>query len=125
MCALAALAIAQSLSASVRGQAREIAVLQAVGAAPADVRRVVLAEGAALGLAGGVAGTLLACGLAALADRLALRLLPDFPFRPESFFAFPAWLPLLGLAVPALAATLGALAPAAAAARVEPARTLG
>ncbi len=124
MCALAALAIAQSLSASVRARAREIAVLEAVGAAPRDVRAIVLAEGALVGLLGGAAGTLLALGAALLADRAALRLLPDFPFRPETFFLFPAWLPALGLVVPAVAAVLGALAPAATAARVDPARTL-
>jgi len=124
MCALAALAIAQSLSASVRGRAKEIAVLQAVGAAPSDVRRIVLLEGAMVGLAGGIAGAALAVGLAALADRAAAAALPDFPFRPETFFAFPAWLAALGVIVPAVAAVLGALAPAAAAARVDPARTL-
>lgn len=124
MCGLAALAIAQSLSASVRGRAKEIAILEAVGAAPADVRRIVLLEGAMVGLAGGLVGALLALVAAWLADRGAARLLPDFPFRPETFFSFPPWLVVLGLAVPALAAVLGALAPAAAAARVDPARTL-
>ena len=124
MCALAALAIAQSLSASVRGRTREIAVLEALGASPRDVRRIVLAEGAIVGLAGGIAGALLAALLAALADRAALSLLPDFPFRPDTFFALPGWLAALGVAVPAVAAVLGALAPAAAAARVDPARTL-
>jgi putative ABC transport system permease protein len=124
MCVLAALAIARSLSASVRGRAREIAVLQALGAAPADVHRVVLLEGAMIGLLGGVPGTLLAIGLARLADLAALGWLPDFPFRPETFFAFPAWLPALGVAVPVVAAVVGALAPASAAARIEPARTL-
>ncbi|HYD39453.1 MAG TPA: FtsX-like permease family protein [Anaeromyxobacter sp.] len=124
MCVLAALAIARSLSASVRGRSKEIAVLQALGATPSDVHRVVLLEGAMIGLAGGVLGTLVAFGLSFAADRAALGLLPDFPFRPETFFAFPAWLPVLGVIVPAVAAVLGALAPAAAAARVEPARTL-
>jgi putative ABC transport system permease protein len=124
MCALAALAIAQSLSSSVRARAREIAVLEALGATAADVRRVVLLEALAVGAAGGAAGVLLARAVALLADRGAARLLPDFPFRPETFFAFPPWLVALGLAVPALAAVLGALAPAAAAARVDPARTL-
>ncbi len=124
MCGLAALAIAQSLSASVRARAKEIAVLGALGAAPADVRRIVLAEGAIVGLGGGAVGAALALGAAVLADRAAVSLLPDFPFRPETFFAFPPWLPALGVVVPVLAAVLGALAPAAAAARVDPARTL-
>jgi hypothetical protein len=124
MCGLAALAIAQSLSASVRARAREFAVLEALGAAPSDVRRIVLAEGAMVGMAGGLVGLAVAGGAAALADRAAASLLPDFPFRPETFFAFPPWLAALGLAVPVAAAVLGALAPAAAAARVDPARTL-
>jgi len=124
MCALAALAIAQSLSASVRGRAREIAILEALGAAPRDVRAIILAEAAILALAGGLAGNALAFAAARLADQAALRLVPDFPFRPDTFFAFPPWLWALGLAVPALAALLGALAPATLAARVDPARTL-
>ena len=124
MCALAALAIAQSLSASVRGRVKEIAILEAVGAAPTDVRRIVLLEGAVVGLAGGVAGALLALAAARLADRAAASMLPDFPFRPETFFAFPVGVLALGLAVPILAAVIGALAPAAAAARIDPARTL-
>jgi putative ABC transport system permease protein len=124
MCALAALAIAQSLSASVRGRAKEFAVLESLGAAPADVRRIVLAEGAIVGLAGGLVGAALAAGATVLADRAAASLLPDFPFRPDTFFAFPPWLAALGVVVPLAAAVLGALAPAAAAARVDPARTL-
>ena len=124
MCALAALAIAQSLSASVRGRAKEIALLQALGASPGDVRGVVLAQGALLGTAGGLAGALVARLLAVGADRMVARLLPDFAFRPETFFAFPPWLFVLGVFLPALAAVVGALGPAAAAARVEPARTL-
>ena len=124
MCGLAALAIPQSLSASVRARVREIAILEALGATPADVRLVVLAEAALLGLAGGVLGAALGRLAAIGADRVAARLLPDFPFRPETFFGWPAWIALLAVTVPALAAVLGALAPAATAARVDPARTI-
>lgn len=124
MVALAALAIAQSLSANVRARAKEIAILRALGATPGDVRGVILVEGAVVGLAGGVLGAALARLLALGADRVAARLLPDFPFRPESFFAFPAWVPALAVAIAFGAAVLGALAPAALAARVDPARTI-
>jgi hypothetical protein len=122
MTALAALAIAQSLSASVRARTREIAILQALGATPGDVRALVLAEAALLGLGGGGAGVVLARLAALAADAAALRWLPDFPFRPETFFAFPPWVWALGAGVSAAAAVLGALGPAAAAARVDPAR---
>jgi putative ABC transport system permease protein len=124
MCALAALAIAQSLLASVRARAKEIAVLEAVGAAPADVRALLVVEAALTGLAGGCVGTAIARAVALLADAATRRGLPDFPFKPDSVFAFPPWLYALGVGVAVLAATLGALAPAAAAARIDPARSL-
>jgi hypothetical protein len=124
MVALAALAIAQSLSANVRARAREIAILRAVGATPGDVRGIILVEGGVVGLAGGLLGLVAARLLALAADRVAARLLPDFPFRPDTFFSFPAWVPALALAVALLSAVLGALAPAALAARVDPARTI-
>ena len=124
MTGLAALAIAQSLSASVRGRTREIAILEALGATGGDVRALVLAEAALVGLAGGAVGVV-AARLAALgADRAALHFLPDFPFRPETFFSFPAWLLALGVGVSLAAAVVGALAPAALAARVDPARSV-
>ena len=124
MCALAALAIAQSLFASVRSRIREIAILEAVGATAGDVRALFILEATLTGVAGGVAGTALARAAASLADASAARLLPDFPFKPETFFAFPPWALALGVVVAVLASALGALAPAAAAARVDPARTL-
>ncbi|HET6923565.1 MAG TPA: FtsX-like permease family protein [Anaeromyxobacteraceae bacterium] len=124
MCGLAALAIGQSLASSVRGRVKEIAILQAVGATAADVRALVLAEAALVGLCGGVAGAVLARLAALAADAAAARALPDFPFRPETFFAFAPWLDGLAVGVAVLSALLGALAPAALAARVDPARTI-
>ncbi len=58
------------------------------------------------------------------ADVLAARKLPDFPFKPASFFAFPLWLWGVGLGFAALFAVLGALGPARRAARVDPAGAL-
>jgi hypothetical protein len=124
MCALAALAIAQSLFASVRARHRDIAILEAVGATAGDVRALFILEAGLTGAAGGAIGTLLARVVAVAADHVAARVLPDFPFKPETFFAFPGWALALGVAVAILASVLGALAPAAAAARVDPARTL-
>ncbi|BDG10286.1 FtsX-like permease family protein [Anaeromyxobacter paludicola] len=124
MCALAALAVAQSLFATVRGRARELAILRAVGATPGDLAALVIAEAGIVGLGGGLAGLLIAWAASLGADHLFARLLPEFPFRPETFFAFPWWLVLLGPAVALLSAMGGALAPARAAARAEPARAL-
>ncbi len=124
MCGLAAIAIAQSLSASVRARVKDIAVLQAMGASAEDVRALVLAEAAMLGLGGGLAGALLARLAALGADAAARRALPDFPFRPETFFGFAIWIDALAVAVAVSSAVVGALAPARAAARIDPARGL-
>jgi hypothetical protein len=124
MTALAALAIAQSLSASVRARTRDIAILQSLGATAGDVRALVLAEAGLVGIAGGVLGVGIAWLASRGVDAAALGLLPDFPFRPTTFFLFPPWIFALGVGVSAAAALLGALAPAAIAARVDPARAI-
>ncbi len=124
MTGLAALAIARSRAASVAARARELALLLALGATPGDLRVVVLLEAALIGGGGGLLGVALGRLGALAADLAWQRALPDFPFRPETFFRIPAWLALAALAVVLLATLLGALGPAARAARVDPARNL-
>ena len=99
-------------------------MLRAVGATRGDVAAVVLAEAAATGLAGGVIGVILARGAGALLDQLARNGLPDFPFKPATFFTFHPGHLALGVGVALLAALLGAFLPARAAARLEPAKAL-
>jgi len=121
---LAAVNTMQTFYASVRERIREIGVLRAVGATRGDVAAVVLVEAAAAGLAGGVLGVALARIAALLLDRLARTGLPDFPFKPRTFFAFHAGHLALGIGVALLAALLGAFLPARAAARLDPAQAL-
>ena len=121
---LAAVNTMQAFYASVRERTREIGVLRAVGATRGDVAAVVLAEAAATGLAGGIAGVVLARLVGALLDRLSRTGLPDFPFKPQTFFHFEARQMALGIAVALAAALLGAFLPARAAARLDPAKAL-
>ena len=121
---LAAVNTMQAFYASVRERTREIGVLRAVGATRGDVAAVVLAEAAATGLAGGVTGVLLARLTAALLDRMSRTSLPDFPFKPQTFFHFEPAHVALGIGVALLAALLGAFLPARAAARLDPAKAL-
>jgi putative ABC transport system permease protein len=124
ICVLAAVNIAHALSASVRARAKEIGVMQAVGASRSDVRNIVLAEAGVVGLAGGSIGTAVALLLALLINRLAARYLPDFPFKPDSFFSFPWPVVLGGVALGLVAAIAGAYFPSRRAAAMDPARTL-
>ncbi|TMA29555.1 MAG: ABC transporter permease [Deltaproteobacteria bacterium] len=121
---LAAVNTMQAFYASVRERTREIGVLRAVGATRGDVAGVVLAEAAVTGLAGGVVGVLLARLAAALLDRVASNGLPDFPFKPSTFFRFQGWHVALGILVALAAALIGAFFPARAAARLDPAKAL-
>lgn len=124
ICVLAAVNIAHALSASVRARAKEIGVMQAVGASRADVRNIVLAEAGVVGLFGGAVGTGVALLLALVINRLATRYLPDFPFKPDSFFSFPWPVVLGGVALGLVAALAGAYFPSRRAAATDPARTL-
>lgn len=122
--ALAAVNIAQALYANVRERRREIGILRAVGATHGDVQALFLVEAAAIGLGGGLFGMVLSRAAAAGLDWLARTRLPDFPFKPQSFFEFQAWMVCTGLVVGVLAALAGAFLPARAAARLDPASAL-
>lgn len=124
ICVLAAFNIGHALTAQVRTREKELGLFRAVGASKRDVRRLVQAEAALVGAVGGAVGTALAVGCAQLVDAVAQRALPEFPFKPQSYFDWPAWLVFLGLGLGLGAALLGALLPAAAASRIDPARTL-
>ncbi len=102
----------------------EIGLYRALGATSADMRAWMLGLAATVGVGGGALGVLLARLLALLVDRLAATKLPDFPFKPSTFFEFPLWLWGAGLGFAVLFAALGAVGPARRASRVEPAAAL-
>ena len=104
---------------------REHALLRVLGLERRGVTRLVLAEAALLGLAGGAAGIAIGYGLAAVALRVAGADLGAGMFRgmtPELVFSAPGALAygLAGVAV----ALAGALLPALDAARAAPAHAL-
>lgn len=124
ICVLAAFNIAHALSASVRARERELGVMRAVGASRRDVFGLVMAEASVLGLMGGLGGTLLALAAAFGVDMLAARVLPEFPFKPDSFFVVPPWLVAGGVLLGVVAAVAGAFLPARRASAIDPARVL-
>lgn len=121
---LAAVNIAHAFHAAVRERRREIGVLRAVGASRRDVLAVLLGEAAIIGVAGAIVGIVVGVAASFAIDAAAARLLPDFPFKPESFFAFDGGLLLAALVTGFAAAVFGALGPARSAANMEPALAL-
>ena len=121
---IAAIYIANTFYMLVHERRREIGVLRAVGASRGAVRRIVLGEAAVVGLAGGLAGVIVGFATALLLDALAAHLLPEFPYRPSTYFHFPAWLLAGGVAFAVLCCLFGAYFPARRAAHLDPAGAL-
>lgn len=121
---VAAVNIAHTFFRSVSERRRELGVMRAVGARERDIEVLILLEAAAVGVCGGAAGLGVAYLCALGVDLASRRLLPDFPFKPASYFLFSPGLCAGALAFAVLACLLGAYLPARAAARLSPAEAL-
>lgn len=114
---LAGLNIAHSFFASLSERRRELAIFRAVGAKRSHLVIFVLTQAMIVGLVGGVLGVGGGYGARLLIDAAATRWIPDFPFKPDTFFYMPAWIAAVGIAAAVFAGCLGALWPAISAAR--------
>jgi hypothetical protein len=103
---------------------REIGVLRSVGASRADIRLIVLAQAAVVGMLAGGAGVASAAITARVVDLTVLDALPDIAVKPDTLFAFEPWLIAASLAAAVLFCLLGALGPALRATGPDPAEVL-
>jgi putative ABC transport system permease protein len=118
---IALFVVAGTVALSVSQRHRQFALLRAVGATPGQVRRAVLTELAALGVAGGVLGWLPGCWLASLAvhGMVSNDLLP----AGATAWASP-WLLLIAVASGVVIGALSGLLAARRAGRAAPADAL-
>lgn len=121
---VSAASIAQTFRALVLERRVEIALYRAVGATAGEIAAWTISLAAVVGLSAGVVGLFVARVLAWIADKMAADKLPDFPFKPETFFAFPWWLWGIGLGFSLLFSVFGAIGPARAAAKIDPVKAL-
>jgi len=102
----------------------EIGIMRAVGASRGDITTIILGEAAVLGVLAGAAGILLAMAAASGFDSISANYIPDFPYKPQSYFIFPWWLVSSALGFSVAFCVLGAFLPARRAARMQPAAVL-
>lgn len=121
---LSAINIAHTFFMILSERRAEIGLLRAVGASRADVRSLVLLESAVVGLTGGLGGWLLGVLATRAADVLSAAYLPDFPYKPESYFQLSPIQLGLALGVAVAFCLLGAWLPARRASSVDPAVAL-
>jgi putative ABC transport system permease protein len=102
----------------------EIGIMRAVGASRGDITKIILGEAGILGALSGVTGLMLAFVAGRTFDWVSARWVPDFPYKPETYFAFPWWLLLAAIGFAVSFCVVGAFLPARRAARMDPARVL-
>lgn len=122
--AVAALNIAHTFRMLVAERQHEIGLYRALGASARDMRGWLLTLALAVGAVAGLSGAIVARIGAFITDWRAAKDLPDFPFKPDSFFLFPWWLWALALLFAMGCAVLGALGPARRASATDPAEAL-
>ncbi len=103
---------------------REIGIMRAVGATRGDIRLIILGEAACVGLVAGTIGVALAYAASLGFDAVSASYVPDFPYKPTTYFVFSADLVALALGFAAGFCVLGAALPARRAARMDPAAVL-
>ncbi len=99
---------------------REIGIMRAVGANRSDIRRIILGEAAIVGLIAGFAGLAVAMGMSMIFDYISAQYVPDFPYKPETYFEFGWGIVMGSLAFAVGACAIGAWLPATRAARMDP-----
>jgi len=121
---IAAVNIAHTFFMIIYERKREIGLMRALGATRGDIRSIILGEASFVGITGGALGVGLGMAACLIVDLLVARVLPDFPFKPDSFFAYPMWLFFGAILFAVTFCTLGAFFPARRAASLDPASTL-
>jgi putative ABC transport system permease protein len=116
--------IAYTFRVLVNDRRREIALYRAIGASSGDMVQWLIALALTVGILGGAVGAGVAWLMSKGADWLAATRMPDFPFKPKTFFMFPPWLVAGALGFAALFALIGAFGPARRAGKVDPAAAL-
>jgi putative ABC transport system permease protein len=121
---VACIGIVNTLVMAILERRREIGIMKAIGASDNDVRGLFFAEAGAMGLIGGVAGTVLGWVIGRAINFGANIYFQKIGIPPEKIWAVPLWLVGLAVGVAFVVSLISGLYPASRAARLDPVQAL-
>jgi putative ABC transport system permease protein len=121
---VASIGIINTLVMAILERRREIGIMKAVGASDADVRGLFFAEAGAMGLLGGVCGTILGWVIGRVINFGTNIYLKRQGFPPEHIWSVPVWLVAGAVGFAFVVSLLSGLYPASRAARLDPVQAL-
>jgi len=121
---VASIGIINTLVMAILERRREIGIMKAVGASDGDVRGLFFAEAGAMGLLGGVCGTILGWIIGRVINFGTNVYLKRQGFPPEHIWSVPVWLVAGALGFSFVVSLVSGLYPASRAARLDPVQAL-
>jgi putative ABC transport system permease protein len=121
---VASIGIINTLVMAILERRREIGIMKAVGASDSDVRGLFFAEAGAMGLLGGVCGTVLGWIIGRVINFGTNIYLRRQGFPPEHIWSVPVWLVAGAVGFAFVVSLLSGLYPASRAARLDPVQAL-
>jgi putative ABC transport system permease protein len=121
---VASIGIINTLVMAILERRREIGIMKAVGASDSDVKGLFFAEAGAMGLLGGVCGTILGWVIGRVINFGTNIYLRQQGFPPENIWSVPVWLVAGALGFAFVVSLLSGIYPAARAARLDPVQAL-
>ena len=121
---LALAGILQTFALAAHERARDIGILRVVGATRRAIATIFVAEALLLRVTGSGIGSLAAWIVMRGADLALARWIPPFPFKPDSLFHTPWWIPAIASLATILACAIAAWGPARRAAAAPPLQSL-
>jgi putative ABC transport system permease protein len=121
---VASIGIINTLVMAILERRREIGIMKAVGASDGDVRGLFFAEAGAMGLLGGVCGTILGWIIGRVINFGTNIYLKRQGFPPEHIWSVPVWLVAGAVGFAFVVSLLSGLYPASRAARLDPVQAL-
>lgn len=122
--ALSAINISNTFALLIFERRREIGILRALGATRGNIRFMIFFEAAIAGVIDGVCGVFSGLIFIKGTDYFAMTIIPDFPYKPDTFFDIQFYSLILAIAFSVFFCVLGALLPSIRASRIDPARAI-